>query len=105
MRTASAARAAPSLLSASEISAPAASPRLQNRRECSASHRTEEMKRTRKIPQQETNRNQVEKYAERPRNSVMGIAPLAVHVANGHFYNRRPVPGSQRRNEAVQLTI
>src|SRR5207253_10721552 len=39
------------------------------------------------------------------RNSVMGIALLAGRVANGHFYNRRPVPGSQRRNEAVQLTI
>src|SRR5207244_8451321 len=63
------------------------------------------MKRTRKIPQQETNRNQVEKYAERPRDSVMRIAPLTVHVANGHFYNRSPVPGSQGRNEAVQLPI
>src|SRR5438874_148958 len=57
------------------------------------------------VPQQETNRNQVEKYAERPRNSVVRIAPLTVHVANGHFYNRSPVPGSQGRNEAVQLPI
>src|SRR5438132_10643561 len=68
-------------------------------------NRTEEMKRTRKIPQQETNRNQVEKYAECPRNSVVRIAALTVHIANRHFYNRRPVPGSQRRNKAVQLTI
>src|SRR5947208_13215462 len=35
----------------------------------------------------------------------MRIAPLTVHVANGHLYNRRTVPGSQRRNEAVQLPI
>src|SRR6266566_6000241 len=63
------------------------------------------MKRAGKIPQQEANRYQVEKYTECPRNSVVRIAPLAVHVANRDFYNRRPMPGSQRRNEAVQLTI
>src|SRR5947207_8887953 len=68
-------------------------------------NRAEEMKRAGKIPQQEANRYQVEKYAECPRNSVMRIAPLTVHVANWHFYNRRPVPGSQRRNEAMQFPI
>jgi hypothetical protein len=66
---------------------------------------SEEVQRTRKITQQKPNRQQIKKHAERPRDAVMRSPTFAVHVADGHFANRSPMPGSERRNKAVQFAI
>src|SRR5579863_735709 len=67
--------------------------------------RTEEVQWAGKIPQQETNRDQIEDHAEGAGNAVVRGAALAVYVADGHFANRRAVPRGQRRDEAMQLAV
>ena len=67
--------------------------------------RPEKVQRTGKIAKQKANGNEIEEYAEGARDAVVRSAALAVHIADGHFTNRRAIPRRQRRNEAVQLPI
>src|ERR1700674_3068852 len=57
------------------------------------------------ISQQKPNRDQVEKYAEGARDSIMRSSAFAVDVTNRDFNDRRSIPRCQRWNEAVQLAI
>src|ERR1700693_1353384 len=63
------------------------------------------MQRTGEIAEQEANGDEIEDYPERAGNAVMRSAAFPVYVADGHFSNRRSIPGRQRRDEAVQLAI
>src|SRR5581483_1117252 len=63
------------------------------------------MQRPRQVAQQKTNGNQVEKYPEGSRDSIVRYSALAVHVANGNFNDRGPMPGGQRRDEPVQFAV
>src|SRR5579864_1411833 len=65
----------------------------------------EKVQRAPKIFEQESNRDQIEEDAERPRNTVVRGAPLAVDVANGHFADRSSMPRCQRWDEAMQFTV
>src|SRR5271165_2827412 len=65
----------------------------------------EKMQRARQIAQQKADGQQVEEHAEGARNAVVRHPALAVHIADRHFADGRPMPGGQRRNEAVQFAI
>src|ERR1700691_778829 len=58
-----------------------------------------------KIAEQEANGDQIEKHAEGAGDAVMRNPPLAIHIANGDFADRRPVPRSERRNKTMQLAV
>src|SRR6266567_7644523 len=68
-------------------------------------NRPEKVQRAPKILQQETDSNQVKKYAEGTRDSVMRNSAFTVHVANRHFADGRSVRGRQRRNKPVQFAV
>src|SRR3981081_612099 len=65
----------------------------------------EEVQRPGKIAQQKANRQKIEEHAEGAGDAIMRYSALAVHISDGNFANRRPVPRSQRRNKPVQLAI
>src|SRR5580700_42412 len=64
-----------------------------------------EVQRARQIAQQKADRDQIKKYAEGARDSIMRSASLAIDISNRHFNNRRSIPRRQRRNEAVQFPV
>src|SRR5215469_1173918 len=77
----------------------------ESARDAEHAHRSEEVQRPRQVAQQEAYRNQIEEYSERSRDPVVRHPALAVHIADRHFNDRSPVPGSQRRNKPVQFAV
>src|ERR1700736_6692069 len=65
----------------------------------------EEVQGASEISQQKTNRDQVEKYAEGARDSIMRRSALAVDVTNWDFNDRGSVPRRQRGDETVQFPV
>ncbi len=57
------------------------------------------------VLEQEPNRQQIEKHAESPADSVMALAAQPVHVLDRHLADRRAVPARQRRDEPVHLAV
>src|SRR5882762_7564146 len=68
-------------------------------------HGAEEMKRAREITQEKANRDQVEKYAEGARNSVVRSSLFTIHITDRDLDDRSPVPGSQGRNKPMQFAV
>src|SRR5437764_9246288 len=69
------------------------------------SDRAEEVQWASKILEQEPDGDQVEKYTESTRDSVVRNAAFAVDITNRHFADGSAVPRSQSRNEPVQFPI
>src|ERR1700737_50947 len=67
--------------------------------------RAEEMQRTGQIARQETNGDEIKKDAESAGEPVMRNAALAVCVLDGHLADGSSMPGGQRGDKAVQLSI
>src|ERR1700677_428777 len=63
------------------------------------------MERARHVLQQEANGQQVEEYTDGARNSVVGLAPLAVHISDGDLANAGAIPGGKRGDETMHLAI
>src|SRR5271168_5069966 len=67
--------------------------------------RSEEMERTGHVLQQKADGQKVEKDAHSARNPIVGFSPLPVHILNRNFTNTGAIPGSQRRDKTMHLTI
>jgi len=65
----------------------------------------EKLQRPRRIIQQKLHHDQVEEHANRPPNSIIGLAALAIRIRNRHLSDARSRGASQRRNEAVQFAV
>ena len=75
-------------------------PRMPN-----APKAAEEVQRPAHVFQQESDRQQVEEHAEGAPDTIMALAPLAVHVADRNLADRCAIPTRQRGNEAVHLAV
>ncbi len=65
----------------------------------------EEMQRTRHVLQQEANGQQVEEDTHGARNTIVRLAPLAVHIPDRNLADAGAIPGGERRDEAMHLAI
>lgn len=59
----------------------------------------------RHVLQQEPNCKEVEEDAECPRDAIMTFAGIARGIRDRNLTNTRSIPGSQRRDEAMHLSI
>ena len=64
-------------------------------------HGPEQVQWTIHIFEQEANGDEIKKYAERPRDSIVGIAFGPHNVLDGNLTNRSAIPGGERGNEPV----
>src|SRR5664279_1293232 len=66
---------------------------------------SKEVQRTRHVFEQETDGDQVEKYAEGAADPVMRLTMLAAHIANGYLTDGRAVDRRQRGNKPMQFPV
>src|SRR5262252_8901190 len=66
---------------------------------------TEKLQRPSGIVQQEFYDQQIQEYANRPANAVIGLAALTLQILDGNFGDLGAGSAGQRGNEAVQFAI